>query len=163
MKRLFISILFPLSCLMTIDGKKVAPQPSMTKQIPNVSYCEMLEHPEIYEGRLIRVRGSYRSGFEISALYGRECQDAKDSAWLELEVPDKLCTGSKKIETSGCAGKITNVLVVGRFYGAEGHYGHLRAYRYKFVVHCVEESEMKSIPITRRLGAAQQCAEADRQ
>lgn len=143
----FISITFFLftfvNCLHTVNQPG---QPnninrndsSDTKSIPTLSYCDLLKSHSRYSGKLVRLKASWRFGFERSFLSGKECSE-QSMAWLEFVDDKDACPQSKENRTlPGANDKEADVTVVGRLYGP-GKYGHLGAYEYKFVVTCMEK------------------------
>lgn len=110
----------------------------------NVAYCDLLRAPASYDGKLVRVRATYRYGFEWSEFYCTDCSE-KGRTWVDYDESYESCTKSKfrkKLEGNGEIGRTVNVVAVGKFYGSGGGYGHMNAYRYKFLVHCVERAEV---------------------
>jgi len=90
-----------------------------------------------YAGKLLRIKASWQFGFERSFLYTRQCSQ-QPKAWLEFVDNKDACSQSKKNRIArGKHDKEADVTVTGKLYGP-GHYGHLGAYEYKFVVVCME-------------------------
>ena len=110
--------------------------------VPTVAFCDLVNNPELYDGKVVRVRAFYRVGFEWSQMYCAECVDGETSTWVEFE--DEMCRGSKEPKDD----RTSSVVFVGKFYGSGRGYGHLNAYRFRFVVSCVEKSKtvLKSSP-----------------
>src|SRR5215470_4199764 len=94
-----------------------------------VTFCDLVRNPELYNGKEVTVRATYKYGFEWQQLYCLECLD-KGRAWLEL--PDDLDDASvKALKRAPKEAGIVNVTVQGIFVSG-GHYGHENGYRYKF-------------------------------
>ena len=110
-----------------------------------ISYCDLFRKTDqIPIGKPIRIRATWTHGFEWSYLSDRDCLD-QPKAWVEFVDDDKLCPASKsnlKKMTDGFDNK-ADVIVTGELRDGGG-YGHMGAYRYKFVVTCLES--YKKIP-----------------
>ena len=48
-----------------------------------VKFCDLLRNPEKYRDQQVKVRATFRFGFEWQQLYRLDCLD-KGKAWLEL-------------------------------------------------------------------------------
>ena len=143
-----------------------------TEEISTVSYCDLLQSPEKYDKKTVRVKVLYIRGFEVSALEDPECKTDK-STWVEFDSASRQCTKvemqkefdrvfytprkKKKgvIEIPGS--ERAELTVVGQFngpkpgipIGPEGKrvltgYGHLNGFNYQFVIRCIEE--VKPVP-----------------
>jgi len=97
---------------------------------PTVSFCEVLNNPEIYNMKEVTVRATYKYGYEWSYLYCSSCAD-KGRVWLEF--PFNLDASAIKALKHGPKGAGTvNVTVQGTFTKC-GSCGHLNGYRFKIV------------------------------
>jgi hypothetical protein len=137
-------------------------------EVPTVDYCQLLREPSSYDKKVIRLKALYVAGFEVSAFEHPSCDKDRSSTWVEFDQTGSSCTDqkvrkafdaifhpprkSKKgvFEIPGPAR--AEIVVVGRFEGPKpgipvgpegrriltGH-GHMNAYKYKFVVQCVEQ------------------------
>jgi hypothetical protein len=93
-------------------------------------FCDLLRNPEKYNGTQVRIRATYRYGFEWSQLHCLDCVD-KGNAWLQIPVGlDNASKQSLKKLPKGAG--IVNLTVVGVFSGG-GAYGHLNGYRFQIV------------------------------
>ena len=111
-------------------------EPTAT-EIPTVSFCDLVRNPKLYDGKVVRVSAFYRIGFEWSQMYCADCAERDESTWVEYEDEGEMCRGSKEPKDN----RTSSVVFVGKFYGSGGRYGHLKAYKFKFVVSCVEKSK----------------------
>jgi hypothetical protein len=60
----------------TIEGDLVPPK--------DVTFLELMAHPEKYDGKRIRVSGYYRTGFETSGLFEKEVNQSSFAGfWLD--------------------------------------------------------------------------------
>ncbi|HYR74342.1 MAG TPA: hypothetical protein VEM96_00745 [Pyrinomonadaceae bacterium] len=136
-----------LLILLTLISPCSQSDRSQQKPAEPVSYCDLFRKTDQYPaGQPVRVRATWTHGFEWSYLSDRECLD-QPKAWVEFVADDELCSASKpnlKKMTQGFDNK-ADVVVVGKLEGGGG-YGHMGAYRYKFVVTCLES--YKTIPVT---------------
>src|SRR5258708_7702793 len=66
--------------------------------IPAVSYCELIQHPSLYNQKIIRVHGIYEHWFEYSYLADLSCfpeqsseikAQARSKMWVDV---DPACT-----------------------------------------------------------------------
>jgi hypothetical protein len=135
--------------------------------VPTVDYCELLREPASYDKKVIRVKALYVAGLEVAAFEHASC-DKERSTWVEFDKSESSCT-EKKVSKAFDAifhpprkkqkgvyeipGPFRAELVaVCRFegpkpgirVGSEGQriltgHGHMSAYKYKFVVQCLEE------------------------
>ena len=136
-------------------------------EVSTVDYCALLREPAAYDKKVVRVKALYVAGFEVSAFEQPSC-DEKRSTWVEFDRSESSCT-DKKVRKAFDAifnpprkrkkgvyeipgPTRAEMVVVGSFegprpgipIGPEGRrvlteYGHLNAYKYKFVAQCVEQ------------------------
>ena len=119
---------------------------SDAKSIPSLSYCALVKAPDLYSGKLVRVKASWQFGFETTSLNDRSCPEQLP-AWLEFADEKELCAKTEKNRSlPGQSDKEADVTVVGKLYGP-GRYGHLGDYQFKFVVVCLEEIKVTSSDI----------------
>lgn len=89
-----------------------------------VRLAELLAQPERYEGRLVRVRGNYRYGFEWDELYC-DPMDKQKRVWLHLPVDagDRLQRQLAKLpKWNGTISAVFNgVWLTNGPYGHNGH------------------------------------------
>jgi hypothetical protein len=162
-----LTLTVPLFCVARADsGQK--PE----KEIPTVSYCDLLRDPAKYDKMTVRLTALYTRGFEISALDDPKCNSQK-STWVEFDPASRQCTKAiiqkeygrvfypprKKekgvIEMPGP--ERAELTVVGQFngpkpgipIGLEGKrvltgYGHLAGFDYQFIIKCIEH--VKRVP-----------------
>lgn len=92
-----------------------------------VSFCDLVRNPEKYNGQEIRVRATYRYGFEWSELYCLDCLD-KGKAWLAPVAIDEAAERAFRRLPKGAG--IVNLTVQGVFVSGDT-YGHQNGYRYQ--------------------------------
>lgn len=129
--------------LVLLASHLVHAQKSTASEIPTIAYCDLLRHPELYEGKVVRIGAIYRYGFEWSEFYCFSCLN-QGQTWVDFDESYSSRTKSKikrKLSGNGEIGRTISVVAVGRFYGSGG-YGHMGAYRYKFLVSYVEQAKV---------------------
>lgn len=97
-----------------------------------VSLCEMIDNPDLYSGRLVEVRATYRIVFENSALYCMECV-AKGETWVRFAEDVRH---TKRFDRGGTF----DVIFIGVFRGS-GHYGHQGAFNSEIEVQQVKRAK----------------------
>ena len=62
-----------------------------------IAFCELVRNPELYNGKVVTVRATYKYGFEWSMLYCLDCLD-KGKAWLEIraDLDDRSLKATKR-------------------------------------------------------------------
>jgi len=102
-----------------------------------MTFCHLLRNADKYDGQLVRVRATFRYGYEWQQLYCLNCLD-KGKAWLEVPVDldDKSEKAFKKMPKR--AG-IVNLTVGGIFHFGKSN-GHLNGYRYELIAQEIRES-----------------------
>ena len=101
---------------------------------PQVTLCELVRNPALYDGKEVTVRATYKYGFEWQMLYCLDCLD-KGKAWLELPI-DLDDASVKALKRAPRGAGTVNLTVQGVFRGG-GHYGHQNMYSYQLVAHKV--------------------------
>ena len=107
--------------------------------VQTVSFCEILNNPEAFKNRLIRVRALYQTDLEVAAIASPVCSTPIPTTWVEFEKNWERRTRWKVKRTiNGQHWRIqTDVVFVGMFK-ADGHYGHMDMYPFLFEVYKVE-------------------------
>lgn len=124
---------------MSNDQKET---PQAEEEISDIAFCKLLRSPEKFDQQLIRVKAIFRRGFEKSEFYSLKCT-SDEHVWVKGGT-DKKCQNSGSVDgTKYDGGELTaGVVVVGRFTGIKGRYGHLGAGDYEFKIDCVERYEV---------------------
>jgi hypothetical protein len=65
--------------------RRLAPIAYDASKLPTVNFCELVQHPELYDGKQIRISAIYRLGYEWSDLYCSGCYSAEKMVLLEFE------------------------------------------------------------------------------
>lgn len=138
MKYLFASLFIVIALNISISGA------ALTKEaIPTVSFCELLKYPERYDQKTIQIQAVYRYGFEWSELYCLSCSEL-GKVWVNFDESFKSQTKpevAQKISPNGRKGRTVNISATGKFMASE-RYGHMRRYKYKFVITSLEDAEI---------------------
>ena len=94
-----------------------------------VSLCELLSKPQLYNGKEVVVRAQYNHGFEWSVLHSPGCS-SQEKVWLDFSnLKDR---GSLKSLGGFGMTDTFNLIVQGIFMSGE-RYGHLGNYRYQII------------------------------
>lgn len=116
-----------------------------------LTYSQLIEHPENYAGKRVKVTAKWFVFFEVSGLHSaNEKTPRADWAWVDFEENDKLCRGSgSKLRSLGkkYSGD-SSVTFVGTLYTGAS-FGHMGGYKYRFLVDCVES--VSKLPKDQRL------------
>lgn len=122
---------------------------TLVQQAPTVAFCQLVNNPAQFNGKLVRTQAIFYADAENEVLYDLMCEDERSLTWVSYDASyvysdknvkkrfeDLLCL------TSPCPSGKVNTVVVGRFEGpSEKGYGHLNGYRYQFVIMRMEQAE----------------------
>ena len=107
-----------------------------------VSFCVLMSDSEKYRDKEVRIKATYRYGFEIAELYCLGCD--KTHAWVELDEDYKEHSKSRyvrMIKSNGFQGRTVNVEVIGTLVSGSG-FGHFGRLPFKFVVKSLVKAEI---------------------
>lgn len=153
MHRVVISIAVILTCCCAAWAQGAA-----TATIPTVEFCDLIRNAADYDGKQVRVRVIYYSGFEMSSVgspNGRSC-GGKTMVWAEFdgvysqskpEITKRLRDSFYSITVDANSNIQdewllweTEMLVTGTVHKPNGRgYGHTNIYSHEFLVFSVEE------------------------
>lgn len=106
---------------------------------PTVTFCELLKHPERYNGKVIHTRAVFRrTGEEVAEFYCSKCLYL-GKVYFDYDENYESQTQPKVWQTILREGTV-NIIMTGRFQVAnvgEG-FGHLGMWHYKFIVSRIE-------------------------
>ena len=147
MRLLAASLLITALTSSFVQGQNSSSQQksSTAMEIPTITFCEMIQRPEAYDNKTVRVKAIYRFGFEWSELYSIDCWSRENRTWVDFDESFESNSDSKltkKVEGNGDKGRTVAVVFVGKFHGSGGGYGHLSIYKYKFQVNRVEKADI---------------------
>jgi hypothetical protein len=127
-------------------------QSLIPENISTIDFCELTCNPSKYGGTVVRIKVRYISGPETMAIYGLQC---REDAWAEYDNRYQKCTKAEVLEAFAQLLRPINdnvwgdvreadIVAVGLLiYGQEG-FGHLNAFKYKFVIIRIEQA--KAVP-----------------
>jgi hypothetical protein len=103
-----------------------------------VEYCDLIKNPEVYDGKEVTLRATYRYGFEWQEIYCLECRNL-GKTWLEIW---DLTKKSKKILKKFPKNDGTiNAIFTGIFQSSKGPFGD-GGYRYRFLLKEISQAEL---------------------
>jgi hypothetical protein len=116
----------------------------------NVDFCDLLQSPEKYEQKLIRIKAIYCYCFEDSELYSSKCT-IKKSAWVQGSF--EKCRNAGRVDDFQSpagdepafprwGGHTVGVVAVGKLIGTKGGYGHMNGFDYLLNIQCLERAEL---------------------
>ncbi len=139
------AVIFLAISFFFAGGFAFSQKPNLAKSdLPTVSFCDLVREPAKYEGKTVRVKGIYRTSFEVSELTGPECLGPRRRAWLSIAA--NQCPDSKNIGGEEFYGKLADIVAIGTFHSAGGRFGHLGGYPFEFNVACVESVTVRARP-----------------
>jgi len=156
MKHVIPTIIVSLLIVVAANAQTTSPP-----EIPTVRYCDLLANPESYDGKQIRLRAEYDSGWEHSVFWDDKCVkrwEPKKLVWAEFD--DAVASNTKpatlaRFEESRWrpetdrGGRITDksrswhvdLLVIGVFHKATSTdigFGHTNAFPFMITVSKIE-------------------------
>jgi len=99
-------------------------------QQSSVTFCDLVRNAEKYNGAEVRVRATYKYGFEWSQLYCLDCAE-KGKVWLQIPT-DLHDSSERSLRRLPEGAGIVNLTVQGVFFSGNT-YGHENGYRYQIV------------------------------
>src|SRR5215467_2909876 len=96
---------------------------------PMMKFCELMQHPDQYSGKLVKVRATWITGYEWSYLH---CLGCEGQVWLDTSELDEHSERTVNHMPRNAA--IVNVDVEGIFQ-AGGTFGHMNSYKYQLRAH----------------------------
>lgn len=113
---------------------------------PQVSYCDLISHPQEYDGKQVAVRASYRYGFEFQEMFCLKCR-GQGKTWLEFgfEAAPNVRRALRKAPNDHGT---VNAVFYGTFRGRRGPYGD-GGYAYK-----LDLEFLKDVKVVYREGMA---------
>lgn len=104
-----------------------------------VPYCEVLNHPEAFKDRLIRVRALYETDFELAAITAPSCAMPIPATWVEFEQNWEHRTRWRvRRAIGGQQWRVQMDVVFIGMFRTGGQYGHMDMYPFLFEVYKVE-------------------------
>jgi hypothetical protein len=142
-KRHEITWLLGLSLLPCLSGRcqfrALKPDSADLTTAQTVAYCEILNHPEAFKNKLIRVRALYEIDFEMAAISAPSCSTPVPMTWVGFEKNWEHRTGWRvRRAIGGQQWRVQMDVVFVGMFRTEGHYGHMDMYPFLFDVYKVE-------------------------
>ena len=146
---LLASMLFLMVSACTVIRSQTNSNRLDEGEVPAVTVCQLIQNPERFHQKVVRVTAIYENSFEMSYLHDSNCKTEERGGQPEIWVGfDKLFVRkgeseeAKKNQTISGSG-FWSVTAVGRFLRAEGpeRFGHLGCCRYEFDFIRIEKSE----------------------
>jgi hypothetical protein len=133
----FIIVLFLTASALNVSAQKNG---QLNTKIVDANLCDLLDNPTKFQNSMIRVKATYRFGFEWSELYCSDC-NGKGIVWVnfEEEYENSKKKYRKKLKWTE-RGKTVNVVFVGKF--EKGRFGHMGGYPYQISVERVEKADV---------------------
>jgi len=104
-----------------------------------VAYCEILQDPQKFQHKMIRVRALYETDFEKSAITSPSCYMRSLMIWIDFDQAwESRSTWRVRHALSHQRWGIQMDVVFIGIFKADGHYGHLDMYPFKLDVYKVE-------------------------
>ena len=147
MKILMLLLLFNLSSCISAQNNNSSDtgkqsEATQNQEIVDVNLCDLVQYPEKFEKKIIRIKAIYFYGFEWSTLYSTKCE-IKKRIWVDST--DAKCKNTDKLDEmdhAGMGGRTVGIVAVGQFTGEKERYGNMNSYRYLFKIDCFEKAEM---------------------
>jgi hypothetical protein len=67
--------------------------PGLSAQVVDASVCDILNNPESFDGKTVRVKGEVIAGFEEFVIKGADCNSPVDAIWLSYPSGTKAKAG----------------------------------------------------------------------
>lgn len=108
--------------------------------VPIVNFCDLIQHPDHYHQKLVRVQAIEGFDMENTFLYDPVCSVVGTYVWAKSDCSyEQSCRKTLKLISQNMRRhkeydiSRAGVLVVGRFKGPnEKGYGHLNGYKFSF-------------------------------
>jgi hypothetical protein len=107
--------------------------------VKTISYCQLIQNPRAFDGKLVRVRALYETDFEKMALTAPACATPISMTWMDFDAAWESRTGWRlRHAINGVKWRVqTDVVVVGKFKSG-GFFGHNGMYLFLLQVYKVE-------------------------
>lgn len=110
--------------------------------ITDISFCELVQNPQRFDQKTIRVAAVYRYGQYWNELFCPGCKrDDRISFEIGADFESKTRKKLRKRIKHSDRGRTLNVLVVGKFVGS-GNFGHRGALRFALIVDSIEDAQI---------------------
>jgi hypothetical protein len=122
-----------------------------SSEIPYITFCDLIQNPDLYDGREVRFRAKYLANSKVAAFGDPNCSSKENRTWAEFDgtsikassTPEIYQKVEEQILCGRCGGdkdwRETEMLVIGIFDGSDIGHGRLGKYRFMVTVKNVEE------------------------
>jgi len=126
-------------------------KPIEAADIPTVTLCDLVHNPDLFDGKVVRMRVTYLANSKVAAFVDQNCMAKDKRTWAEFDgISIKASAPSEmfeKVEEQILCGKCgdgnkwreTEMLVTGVFNASDTGHGRLGKYRFMVTVKNVEE------------------------
>jgi hypothetical protein len=149
--RIFLTALFVALSTVAIWAHAGQGGKADDQDVPKVTYCELIKHPEKFDDKVVEVTAIYGNGFEKSYLYDKDlCKKGMDQpqTWVAYDKSFVMEGDSEEAKTNSAisAFGVWEVTAIGRFKRARepGRFGHMGCCLYQFNFMKIVHSEKLS-------------------
>ena len=147
--KIYILIIVLLLSVLPISAQNN--RPATASDIPTITFCDLIQNPDLYDGKEVRFRAKYLASFEVAAFGDPSCTTKENRTWAEFDGTSIKASSKPeiygKVEEQILCGRCgtdkdwreTEMLVTGIFHARGIGYGHLGEYRFMVTVNNVEE------------------------
>ena len=142
-KRPVLTWFLGLSLLPCSSGRcqfrEVKPESADLTNAQTVAYCEILNHPEAFKNKFVRVRALYETDFELAAITAPACFTSIPMTWVGFEKDwEHRTRWQVRRAIGGQQWRVQMDVVFVGIFRTDGHYGHMDMYPFLFDVYKVE-------------------------
>jgi hypothetical protein len=126
-------------------------RPVESSRIPAVTFCDLVDNPDIFDDREVRFRATYVANKKVGAFVDQSCMAKDKRTWAEFDgisikdsaPPEMYQKVLEQILCGKCGEdddwRETEMLVTGVFRGSDIGHGRLGKFRFMVTVRNVEE------------------------
>lgn len=104
-----------------------------------LAYCDILNSPETFKNKLVRVRALYETDFELSTITAPSCSTPFPMMWVEFEKDwERRTRWLVRRAIKGQQWRVQMDVVFIGIFRTDGHFGHMDMYPFLFEVYKVE-------------------------
>ena len=119
--------------------REVKPDSADLTDAQTVSYCEILNHPDAFKNKFVRVRALYETDFELAAITAPSCPTPIPMTWVEFEKDwEHRTRWQVRRAINHQQWRVQMDVVFVAKFRTDGHYGHMDMYPFLLDVYKVE-------------------------
>jgi len=122
-----------------------------SSDIPAITFCDLIQNPDLYDGKEVRFRAKYLANSEVGAFGDPNCTSKENRTWAEFDgasikansepgiyqvVEERILCGKCEADDHW---RETEMLLTGIFNGSDMGHGRFGEYRFMVTVKKVEE------------------------